>query len=112
MEDAVLFSLKGQVAIITMNRPQSLNSMNEALIDGLHEALTKVEKDPAIKCAVLTGNGKAFCAGGDLPFLETLADTAVKKGFHYQSRASCKTYYYNREANYCHGQWCYRWCRC
>ena len=54
MEDAVLFSLKGQVAIITMNRPHSLNSMNEALIDGLHEALTKVEKDPAIKCAVLT----------------------------------------------------------
>ena len=51
------------------------------LIDGLHEALTKVEKDPAIKCAVLTGNGKAFCAGGDLPFLETLADTAVKKAF-------------------------------
>ena len=59
MEDAVLFSLKGQVAIITMNRPHSLNSMNEALIDGLYEALTKVEKDPAIKCAVLTGNGKA-----------------------------------------------------
>ena len=81
MEDAVLFSLKGQVAIITMNRPHSLNSMNEALIDGLHEALTKVETDPAIKCAVLTGNGKAFCAGGDLPFLETLADTAVKKAF-------------------------------
>ena len=81
MEDAVLFSLKDQVAIITMNRPHSLNSMNEALIDGLHEALTKVEKDPAIKCAVLTGNGKAFCAGGDLPFLETLADTAVKKAF-------------------------------
>ena len=60
MEDAVLFSLKGQVAIITMNRPHSLNSMNEALIDGLHEALTKVEKDPAIKCAVLQVMEKLF----------------------------------------------------
>lgn len=60
MEDAVLFSLKGQVAVITMNRPQSLNSMNEALIDGLHAALTRVETDPSVKCAVLTGNGKAF----------------------------------------------------
>ena len=79
MEDAVLFSLKGQVAVITMNRPQSLNSMNEALIDGLHAALTRVETDPSVKCAVLTG--KAFCAGGDLPFLETLADTAAKKAF-------------------------------
>lgn len=55
--------------------------MNEALIDGLHAALTKVETCPGIKCAVLTGNGKAFCAGGDLPFLETLADTAAKKAF-------------------------------
>lgn len=60
MEDAVLFSVKDQIATITMNRPQSLNSMNEALIDGLHAALTKVETCPGIKCAVLTGNGKAF----------------------------------------------------
>lgn len=81
MEDAVLFSVKNNIATITMNRPQSLNSMNEALIDGLHEALTKVKLDPEIKCAVLTGNGKAFCAGGDLPFLETLKDTASKKNF-------------------------------
>lgn len=81
MEDAVLFSVKDQVAVITMNRPQSLNSMNEALIDGLHAALTKVETDPNIKCAVLTGNGKAFCAGGDLPFLATLQDTVAKKAF-------------------------------
>ncbi len=81
MENAVLFSVKDGVATITMNRPQSLNSMNEELIDSLHKALTKVETDFEIKCAVLTGNGKAFCAGGDLPFLETLHDVATKKAF-------------------------------
>lgn len=81
MEEAVIFSAKNHVATITMNRPQSLNSMNETLIDGLHAALTRLETDPDIKCAVLTGNGKAFCAGGDLPFLETLQDVAVKKAF-------------------------------
>ena len=64
MEDAVLFAVKDHVATITLNRPQSLNSMNDALIDGLHTALDKVEQDADIRCAVLTGNGKAFCAGG------------------------------------------------
>lgn len=81
MEEAVLVSVQNHIATITMNRPQSLNSMNEALVDGLHAALTNVEKEPDIKCVVLTGSGKAFCAGGDLPFLETLKDTNVKKAF-------------------------------
>lgn len=83
MEDAVLFSLKGQVAIITMNRPHSLNSMNEALIDGLHEALTKVETDPAIKCAVLTGNGKSFLCRRRSAVFGDSCRHCCKKGFHY-----------------------------
>ena len=81
MEDAVLFAVKDHVATITLNRPQSLNSMNDALIDGLHAALDKVEQDADIRCAVLTGNGKAFCAGGDLPFLEALPDAASRRAF-------------------------------
>ncbi len=81
MEDAVLFTVKDHVAIITLNRPQSLNSMNDALIDGLHNALDKVERDENIRCAVLTGSGKAFCAGGDLPFLEALPDAAARRAF-------------------------------
>ena len=81
MEDAVLFAVKDHVATITLNRPQSLNSMNDALIDGLHAALDKVEQDADIRCAVLTGNGKAFCAGGDLPFLEALPDAAGRRAF-------------------------------
>ena len=81
MENAVLFTVKEHVATITLNRPQSLNSMNDALIDGLHEALDKVERDADIRCAVLTGNGKAFCAGGDLPFLEALPDAGSRRAF-------------------------------
>lgn len=81
MEDAVLFAVKDHVATITLNRPQSLNSMNDALIDGLHAALDKVEQEADIRCAVLTGNGKAFCAGGDLPFLEALPDAASRRAF-------------------------------
>lgn len=81
MENAVLLTVENNIATITLNRPQSLNSMNDGLIDGLHEALDRVEKDAEIKCAVLTGNGKAFCAGGDLPFLESIDTVAGKKAF-------------------------------
>ena len=69
MEEAVLFSVENHVATITLNRPKSLNSMNDKLIDGLHEALDRAEQDEEIRCVVLTGSGKAFCAVGDLPFL-------------------------------------------
>ena len=55
MEDAVLYAVENGIATITMNRPKSLNSMNDALIDGLHEALAKAETDEAVRCIVLTG---------------------------------------------------------
>ena len=81
MENAVLYAVENNIATITLNRPSSLNSMNDALIDGIHEALDKVQADAEVKCVVLTGNGKAFCAGGDLPFLETIDNVADKKAF-------------------------------
>ena len=58
MEDAVLYAVKDNIATITLNRPQSLNSMNDALIDGLHDVLDRIEKDDSVRCIVLTGNGK------------------------------------------------------
>lgn len=81
MEEAVLFSVKDGIAVITLNRPQSLNSLNEALVDGVHQALDKIESDSTIKSVVLTGSGKAFCAGGDLPFLESLKEEKNKIAF-------------------------------
>lgn len=81
MEEAVLYFVDNNIATITLNRPKSLNSMNDALIDGLHKALDLAERDESVKSVVLTGNGKAFCAGGDLPFLESISDIAAKKAF-------------------------------
>lgn len=81
MEEAVLYQVKNHIATITLNRPGSLNSMNDGLIDGIHSALDKVEQDADVRCVVLTGNGKAFCAGGDLPFLNGIATNAEKRAF-------------------------------
>ena len=81
MEEAVLYAVENNIATITMNRPKSLNSMNDALIDGLHAAITKAAADAEVRAIVLTGNGKAFCAGGDLSSLNGLEGVAAKKDF-------------------------------
>ena len=81
MNDAVLYAVENGVATITLNRPTSLNSMNDALIDGLHACLDKVEQDAEVRSIVLTGAGKAFCAGGDLPFLNGIATNGEKRAF-------------------------------
>lgn len=81
MDEQVLYAVENGVATITMNRPKAMNSMNDGLIDGLHAALDKVEADPEVKAVVLTGNGKAFCAGGDLSYLNGLEGAAEKKAF-------------------------------
>lgn len=81
MEEAVLYAVENNIATITMNRPKSLNSMNDALIDGLHTAITKAAADAEVRAIVLTGNGKAFCAGGDLSYLNGLEGVAAKKDF-------------------------------
>ncbi len=65
-ESAVLFNVEGGVATITLNRPDQMNSINGDLSRGLMDALQQVRDRDDIRVAVLTGNGRAFCAGADL----------------------------------------------
>lgn len=65
-EPIVLYSDLGGVAVITFNRPQALNSFNEAMHHDLWAALDKAEANPAIRALVITGAGRGFCAGADL----------------------------------------------
>ena len=52
--------------LVTLNRPQQLNALNDALMDQLGAALLAFDADPAIGCIVLTGSAKAFAAGADI----------------------------------------------
>jgi 2-(1,2-epoxy-1,2-dihydrophenyl)acetyl-CoA isomerase len=54
------------VATLTLNRPQVLNAFNDALLQALHQALRDLERDPEVGAVVITGAGRAFCAGQDL----------------------------------------------
>jgi enoyl-CoA hydratase/carnithine racemase len=66
MSDAVLFEIKDRVAWATLNRPKSLNAVNEAMVDALLAIVAQVAADPEVRVLVLTGAGRAFCAGGDI----------------------------------------------
>ena len=56
----------GGVHLITMNRPHRMNSIGDGLAEALHDAFAAFRDDPQARCAVLTGAGRAFCAGADL----------------------------------------------
>ena len=65
MADEVLTSRDGAVLTITFNRPEVYNAFNRELHAALNAALTEAS-DPAVRCVVVTGAGKGFCAGQDL----------------------------------------------
>ncbi|WP_116198600.1 enoyl-CoA hydratase/isomerase family protein [Amycolatopsis circi] len=66
MTDVVEVEDRGPVRHVVLNRPEQLNAMNDALADGLVEALENCAHDEDLRVVVVTGAGKAFCAGGDL----------------------------------------------
>lgn len=57
---------EGGVATVRFNRPEKRNALSDELTPALREILLVLEADPAVRCIVLTGVGKAFCAGGDV----------------------------------------------
>ena len=64
--DILLVSDEARVRTLTLNRPDALNACNEALYDALTEGLLAAADDPGVAVVLLTGNGRAFCAGTDL----------------------------------------------
>ena len=64
--ETILVETRGNVGLITLNRPEALNALNNQLLDELIEAVGTFDADPAIGCIVLTGSEKAFAAGADI----------------------------------------------
>jgi 2-(1,2-epoxy-1,2-dihydrophenyl)acetyl-CoA isomerase len=66
MTDDLLIDRAGGVATVTMNRPDSMNSLSTSLKEALVDGLTEVAADETVRAVVLTGNGRGFCVGQDL----------------------------------------------
>lgn len=74
----------GRVSVVTLNRPERLNAIGGELLLDLHAALTQAQSDPATGCIVLTGAGRAFCAGDDLKEFDQQAESPASIALHCQ----------------------------
>jgi enoyl-CoA hydratase/carnithine racemase len=74
-EDPVLYERRGAVALLTLNRPERLNTWSNALEDRYFALLDRIEDDPDVRAIVVTGAGRAFCAGADMDDLDLVGTT-------------------------------------
>lgn len=64
--DTVLVDISDRIATVTLNRPEKLNALSAELMETLPGVLGELANDPEVRCLVLTGAGRGFCAGGDI----------------------------------------------
>ncbi len=80
-DDAILFEVDDDgVALITLNRPDRMNACSGPMLDGLAEAYRRCDEDDAIRAVVVTGAGRAFCAGADMSDAEATFDVSGSGG--------------------------------
>jgi enoyl-CoA hydratase/carnithine racemase len=66
MVEDILLDVQDGIGLITFNRPDGLNTFNSGMMEGLGEAYRRCDEDDAVRVVVVTGAGKAFCAGADM----------------------------------------------
>lgn len=69
-DDPILLERDGSVATVTFHRPECLNAFRRSMYQELHSLVGELERDETIRVVLLTGSGRAFCAGDDLKELE------------------------------------------
>ena len=100
--DSIKKEVKGEVCVITLNRPQAFNSFNREMALAFQEALDAANHDKLVRAIVIRGEGKAFCAGQDL---KEVTSPELNPGFkkildeHYGPIV--KKNKNNSKANYC-----------
>jgi methylglutaconyl-CoA hydratase len=68
----IKYELKNNVGIITLNRPEKRNALHPDLVKAIKDKLLEIRDDDIVKALIITGEGKAFCAGADLSYLNDL----------------------------------------
>jgi 2-(1,2-epoxy-1,2-dihydrophenyl)acetyl-CoA isomerase len=74
--EQITFETRGHVGLITLNRPEKLNAWTGQMMSEMRQAMDSVADDPAVGAIVVTGSGRAFCAGADI---SVFADNARKQ---------------------------------
>lgn len=76
-EKQVLYTTEGARALITLNRPEKRNALNDALVLGLKESLARADADDRVRVIVIRGAGTDFCSGADLSALQKISKASV-----------------------------------
>jgi len=80
LPDEILVEVDGPVRIVRLNRPDDLNATNHVLHKAIADVFSQLDSDPEARSVVVTGNGRAFCAGGDFEYLDELTkDPALRR---------------------------------
>ncbi len=80
-EPTVRLRLDGPVARVTLNRPDIRNAFNDEMLAGLLDAFARIRDDEQARVVVLTGAGKAFCAGADLHWMKRVVDYTYEENY-------------------------------
>lgn len=73
----IKYEIKNNTAVITLNRSDKRNALNSELVALIKEKFSEAESDNSIKSIILTGEGKAFCAGADLEYLSQIKNNST-----------------------------------
>ncbi len=71
--NTLIITREEKVAQVQLNQPESMNAINQELVDELFNCMTELKKDQSVRVVVLNGSGRSFCAGGDISFLKTIS---------------------------------------
>lgn len=86
MSTLLISKRQGGVLTLRLNRPKKLNALNDELLHALLAALDKAKGDDRVRALVLTGEGRAFCAGGDIAGLESADEQGFAENIHLYMR--------------------------
>ena len=96
--DVLIESVENGVAVLTLNRPDSLNALDPVLMRRLLEATRRAAEDENVRCVVLTGTGRAFCAGGDVKAIGQASQARVEGSTSSSSTTETRARWLRRSA--------------
>jgi methylglutaconyl-CoA hydratase len=76
-QSPVLYAVEGPVALVTLNRPEKRNALNDALVRGLKDALRDADSDESVRAVLVNGAGADFCSGADLSALRKISESSI-----------------------------------
>ncbi|MBB6446594.1 enoyl-CoA hydratase/isomerase family protein [Bacillus benzoevorans] len=91
MNEATLVKIENGMGFIRLNRPEKLNSLSSDLVESFTHNLERLGKDEKVKVIIVSGEGKGFCAGGDLETMKNLTQANDKLEYMRKTSALTKT---------------------